>query len=108
MTKIYRPIIFFILMIFISISAFSYASNDNCSIAKIDGNKIYLKPGLVQIAKNGIFINFEEQLIPINHLEMDEEGVYFDAVKMSSENCWRCGFPLICGFCFNLLFPGKQ
>jgi hypothetical protein len=63
-----------------------YAKDDvhESSIAKVHGEKIYLKPGVIQIANNGIFINVDGRLIAIDHLEMDDQGVYFDAIKMSS------------------------
>lgn len=54
-------------------------------IEQVVGKKVYLQPGNIQIAKNGIFLNIEGNLIAVNSLEVDEMGVYFDSEK----NAWR-------------------
>lgn len=105
----YFNIILCIFLTIASISCFAKEADLGCSIAKVEGHKIYLKPGAFQVAKNGIFINISGQLRAINHLEMDEQGVYFDAYRQAaySDACPACGFPLIWGFCMNPSCPSK-
>lgn len=79
------------------------------SIQKACENKFYLKPGSVQIAKNGIFIHVDNQLLPINHLAMDDEGVYFEpSYSAKIESCETCGLPLLWGKCANPSCPSKK
>lgn len=93
----------FVLLTILTIDGNAQEGCFGCSISKIQGDKVYLKPGAIHIANNGIFINVQGQLQVIDHLDMDEEGVYFD-IRKSSEyaaRCRVCGFPLIFGFCLN-------
>ena len=76
------------------------------SIAKIQDSKVYLKPSSVQVAKNGIFILVEGHLVLIDHLQLDEDGIYFNLTECSC--CPVCGFPLVFGFCVNPDCPGKR
>lgn len=82
--------------------------NSESSIQKIVENRVYLKPGSIQIAKNGIFINIDGELLPINHLEMDNEGVYFEPIRMKMSSCETCGLPLVFGKCLNPVCPSKK
>jgi hypothetical protein len=95
MFRKYFSTIFCVLMTFASISCFAKEADLECSIAKVEGYKVYLKPGAIQVAKNGIFINVSGQLRAINHLEMDEQGVYFDAQRQAAygDLCPACGLP---------------
>lgn len=90
-------------MTFVSICCFAKEVDSGSSIDKVEGHKIYLKPSVIQIAKNGIFINVAGQLRAINHLEVDEQGVYFDAHKQAATGdlCPVCGLSLVWGFCIN-------
>jgi hypothetical protein len=84
--------------------------NISCSISKVVGHKAYLKQGSVQIAKNGIFIYVEGQLVAINHLDIDDQGVYFDLDKVtcSSALCPLCARPLLWGLiCTNSDCPAR-
>ena len=98
-----------VLMSFASMSCFANEDDLSFSIAKIEGYKVYLKPGTVQVAKNGIFIKVSGQFRAINHLEIDEEGVYFDALRQTaySDLCPACHLPLVFGFCMNPNCPSK-
>lgn len=82
--------------------------NSGSSIQTIIDTKVYLKPGTIQIAKNGIFINVEGELVPIDHLEMDNEGVYFELQRMKMELCEKCGVPLVWGKCINPICKKKK
>jgi len=97
------------LIVFVSIDCFAKESNLGYSITKVEGYKVYLKPGTIQIAKNGIFINIAGQLKAVNHLEMDKQGVYFDAPRQPiyGDLCPTCGFPTAWGFCINPTCPSK-
>lgn len=95
------------LMTFAFINCFAKEAELGCSIAKVEGHKVYLKPGSIQVANNGIFINVAGQLRAINHLEMDDQGVYFDAFKQAGDLCPACGLPLVFGFCMNPGCPSK-
>jgi hypothetical protein len=95
------------LMMLASVSCFA-SEDTNCSIAKIEGQKAYLKAGSVQIAKNGIFINVGGELVAINHLETDDNGVFFNIDKNAVEwirayctNCerWFEGVSYRCPYC---------
>lgn len=85
-----------------------YSENLGSSIHKIMENKVYLNPGYVQIAKNGIFIDVEGELLPIDHLEVDQDGVYFEPHRMKVESCETCGIPLVWGKCVNPACPSKK
>jgi|GEM_PF-3932816 len=102
--------VFLILIGFISNT--SLAQEPLSSIQKIEGIKIYLKPQMVQVAKNGIFIQLGEEIMVINHLEMDDMGVYFDLTKIVGRSHLACcplyGLPLIGGICWNEACPGKR
>lgn len=102
----YITTILCVLMTFAFISCFAKEVDLGCSIAKVEGHKVYLKPGTIQIADNGIFINVAGQLRSINHLEMDDQGVYFDILKQAAL-CPACGLPTVCGFCINPTCPSK-
>lgn len=78
-----------------------YNENSESSIQKIVDNKVYLKPGSIQIAQNGIFINLEGELLAIDHLESDQEGVYFEPRKLKIKYCENCEWPLVWGKCLN-------
>ncbi|CAF24171.1 hypothetical protein [Candidatus Protochlamydia amoebophila] len=97
------------LMTFASISCFAKDTDLGCLISVVDGHKVYLKPGSVQIAKNGIFINVAGQLRAINHLEMDEQGVYFDIYRQAAHGdvCPACHITLVWGLCMNPACPSK-
>lgn len=97
------------LMTLSSISCIAKDADLGCSISEVKGHKVYLKPCSIQIAKNGIFINVAGQLRAINHLEMDEQGVYFDIHKQAAHGdlCPACGLPLVWGFCMNPACPSK-
>ena len=82
--------------------------NEASTIQKCVDNKVYLQPGHVQIANNGIFINIEGDLVPVDHLEMDAEGVYFEPQRMRLEYCDTCGLPTIWEKCVNPLCPSKK
>lgn len=103
---------FFLLFTCVSLSCFAteYASDEisETSIQKIDEHKVYLKPGTVQIAKNGIFIHIDGELLPISHLETDSNGVYFEPQRMEIESCKTCGVPLLWGKCPNPVCPSKD
>lgn len=96
-------IVVFCLLLFVAIEGYATEARLGCSIAKIQGDKVYLKPGSIQVANNGIFINVQGELKSIGHLEMDEEGVFFNATRTAGfeGRCNVCGFPLIFGFCVN-------
>ena len=93
-----------------SISCFAKDANFDCSVAKVQGHKVYLKTGAVQVAKNGIFINVAGQLRAIDHLEMDEQGVFFDGSRMAAfgDLCPACNLPLVFGCCINPNCPSKE
>ena len=80
------------------------------SIAQVKSEKAYLKPGSIQVAKNGIFICVEGKLMAIDHLKSDDEGVYFElGFKAGGSNCHLCNFPLLFGlFCMNPNCPCKN
>lgn len=57
----------------------------------IDG-KLYVEPGTVYVAPNGIFLNVEGNLIAVNSICMDQYGVHvpnYQAVRMV--RCPECG-----------------
>ena len=60
-------------------------------IEAIDG-KIYLKPGMVYVAPQGIFVNFDGQMLPVQSLCVDSVGVYIfaESLPMNTNNSWRC------------------
>lgn len=94
------------LMTFTFFNCFAKEVDLGCSIAKVEGHKVYLKPGTIQIANNGIFINVAGQLRSINHLEVDDQGVYFDTLRQAAL-CPACGLPTAFGFCINPACPSK-
>lgn len=50
----------------------------------IDG-KLYVEPGTVHVAPNGIFLNLAGNFVPVNGVCVDEYGIYvlgYDAVRM--------------------------
>ena len=57
--------------IFAAVLAFStaYASYE-------DENKVYIEPGCIYVAPNGIFLNIEGELYGVTSIEADENGVY--------------------------------
>ncbi len=93
---------FFILCVFTSFITTCVATEVNRdSIEKIENERVYLKPGSIQVAKNGIFIHVDGQLLAIDHLKKDDMGVYFESFQAGS-GCPICGFPLLFGlFCIN-------
>lgn len=102
---------FFFLVVSFFLSSLSLqAVQDSAvsSVQKVIENKVYLKPGNIQIAQNGIFIMIDGQLMPIDHLEMDQEGVYFEPHRMRIENCETCGLPIAFGKCVNPACPSKK
>lgn len=99
-------IYFFLLANCFLLNCFSEETED--SIQKMVENKVYLKPGHVQIAKNGIFIHVEGELLPVTHLETDPEGVFFDLQTMKVEYCETCGLPMAWGKCLNPACPSKR
>ncbi len=105
-------ICFFLLLTCSFLNCFSTESVPNdysaTSIQKVVNNKVYLKPGQVQIAKNGIFITHEGELLAVSHLESDSEGVYFEPERMKVESCETCGLPLLWGKCVNPKCPSKK
>lgn len=74
-----------------NLSTFSY---------KVIENRIYIKPGCVHIGADSIFIKFNNDLIPISNIAVDDEGIYVDAYELTSL--------LRCGTCKRLYDPDKQ
>ncbi len=68
-------------------------SEHKCCIEKIAENKIYLKPTIVYVAKNGIFINVQGNLLAVNHLEMDQEGVYINKDRLINDYLQKLSEP---------------
>lgn len=103
MCRRFFSILVFIFLTLGTVDSYALESGLGCSIAQVQGNKVYLKPGSIQIANNGIFINIQGQLQAIDHLEMDEQGVFFDISRSAANEsrCRVCGFPLVFGFCLN-------
>ncbi len=85
-----------------------YNEISESSIQKIYENKVYLKPGSVQVAKNGNFIHIDGELLAIDHLQTDANGVYFEPQRMKVESCETCGLPLVWGKCVNPACPSKK
>ena len=100
--------IFLLLPCFFLNSLSLQAVQEDSSIQKVVENKVYLKPGNIQIAQNGIFITVDGNLMPIDHLEMDSEGVFFEPHRVRIENCETCGLPIVFGKCVNPACPSKK
>lgn len=73
-----------------------------------EGNKIYIQPGWLQITQEGILIPLDHQVISVDHLEVDEGGVYFDRERLKISYCETCGLPLAWGKCLNPKCPSKK
>jgi hypothetical protein len=57
----------------------------------IDG-KLYVEPGTVHVAPNGIFLNQEGSFVPVSAVCVDDYGIYvsgYNAVRMV--RCPTCG-----------------
>ncbi|CUI18126.1 putative secreted protein (plasmid) [Candidatus Protochlamydia naegleriophila] len=105
----------FFYVLFILISTLTYANelSERSAVKEIVGNKLYLKPTTVHIANNGIFLNIQGALIRVNHLEVDDKGVYIDALKAGAGDifmgeCPVCHDITICGVCTNGACPTKH
>ncbi len=92
----------------------SMHSHENSYIEGFEGNKIYLKPSNVYVAKNGIFINVDNEFHLVNCLEKDARGVYLDINKEASldniivGDCKHCGDATVFGICMNSQCSGKK
>lgn len=107
----HKPIIALLCALLTLISANCFANEfRECSISNIEGHKVYLRPGTIQVANNGIFINVRGQLKAIDHLGMDSQGVYFEIERMAGlgDSCPACFYPLVYGFCVNPDCHGKR
>ncbi|MBN9377295.1 MAG: hypothetical protein BGO14_09385 [Chlamydiales bacterium 38-26] len=71
-------------------------------------SKIYIQPGWLQITQEGILIPLDHQAISVDHLEVDERGVYFDRERLKISYCETCGLPEAWGKCLNPKCPSKK
>lgn len=82
------------------------------SIAKTNGDKIYLNSGTIQIQNNEMFLCVDNDFIPLSHLEKDDEGIYFKLDEISTiwgaAICPYCNYPIVAPFCVNPNCPGNR
>ena len=70
----------------------AFANETAPRAGKFTDGKFYVTPGTVHVGANGIFLNLEENFIPVNAVCMDEYGGYvlgYNAVYVVE--CPRCG-----------------
>lgn len=61
---------------------------DHKSMMQID-DRLYLHPSLIYISQNSIYINFYNQLLPVNSIHSDANGIYVEADTIRSLY-WTC------------------
>lgn len=61
---------------------------------KVSDDKYYVRPGAIFVSAEAIFLCCEGQLIPINHVECDESGIFVRSNEFKWGRCPRCKWPL--------------
>lgn len=59
---------------------------------KVIDDKLYLKPGTLVITTNAIYHLVGDQLIPLDYVAVDGEGVFTYPTAYPYGTCWACGF----------------
>lgn len=75
---------FFLMGLSMLLGAVAFADTASLAGRCIDG-KLYVEPGTVHVAPNGIFLNVEGNFVPVNEVCVDEGGIYvlgYDCVRM--------------------------
>jgi|GEM_PF-6983428 len=89
-------------------NAHDYPLNDfEKQFEKVSNDKYYVKPASIYISSDHIFLCCQGQLIPIPHIECDEEGIYIPSCAIQWDTCPICHCPLLFGFCINSKCPTK-
>lgn len=68
----------------ILLGAGAFASTAPLAGQSIDA-KLYVQPGTVHVAPNGIFLNVEGHFVPVTQVAIDADGIYvvgYDCVRM--------------------------
>jgi len=74
----------------ILLGAVAFAETDLLAGQCIDG-KLYVEPGTVHVAPNGIFLNLDGNFVPVNGVCIDEFGIYvlgYDCMRIVT--CPQC------------------
>lgn len=75
------------------------------SVHSLAEDKLYVNPEDVVIDQNGIFVNYEGNVISANNLTYDEKGIYLlfsDIAKLNELKAW------ICQNCFHPNMPWRE
>src|ERR1700722_13003929 len=57
---------------------------------KVIDDRVYLKSGCVFVASKDIFLKIEEEMMPLEAVYCDENGIYVYAYQLSLEQCGTC------------------
>ena len=95
----YKAFLFLGLLLAYTCSSFASAPLENeldfssfLRSNRVVDNKIYLQPGTVYVAPDQILLNVEGQLLPIENLSADSEGVFvtIEGLMAARNGAWRC------------------
>lgn len=83
-------------MMLVAIFAFS-AAYASCG----DDDRLYVEPGCIYVAPNGIFLNIEGEFYGVSAIEADENGVYVPtpALGFCGKHGYYPGSSTICPKC---------
>ncbi len=110
-------VVFFIFGLFATLNVFSNESslvealsfNENACVHHYDDEKIYLKEDIIKVTQQGIFLIINGNLIPLETLHSDNQGVfiYASVSKHRLKKCRGCG-EYYTFWCTNPNCPLKQ
>lgn len=91
---------FFCLSALVTNAAYPKNYLNSLEDSKMDRDKIYIQPGQVHVSQEGIFIFENEELIRIEQLNCDENGIYFFVTELDkiTDKCPN-GHKIWCGRC---------
>jgi|GEM_PF-4499596 len=71
--------------------------------ANTDNDRLYIEPGSIYVASNGIFLNIDGEFYGITSIEVDENGVYIAApiAGFCGKHGRYPGNAKVCPYCAN-------
>jgi hypothetical protein len=69
--------------------------------ANFENNRLYVQPGSVYVAPNGIFLNIDGEFYGVTSLEVDENGIYIPApiAGFCGKHGYYPGNATVCPYC---------
>lgn len=72
--------LFALIMSVLALTSMSYAVESHASPCKKQ-SRVYVQAEIVQVNENGVFLNFDGQMIPVKMLGTDKKGLYVTGLQ---------------------------